>query len=276
MKRATFILFLFTNIICTSKADVSIISSFDFDGALGLTWDGSYLWTSSALADIIYKVDPSTGSIISSIASPGTDPHGLTWDGIYLWNVDSSSKTIFQLDPTDGSIIASFQNPAIAAISDNPHGLAFDGSNLWLAGSSINTIFKLNPLNGDIIQSFDLGYSEGGAWGLAWDGVNLWNSHPRGVEFGVGFLHSIDPATGNILSTDNAPGTKANWNYGLAWDGSFLWMADSTKIYKLDVSGVNPIPVPGAALLGSIGIAFAGWRLRKRKELYEHCQNLSE
>jgi uncharacterized membrane protein len=27
---------------------------------------------------------------------------------------------------------------------------------------------------------------------------------------------------------------------------------------------VNPVPVPGAALLGAIGLSFAGWRLRRK------------
>ena len=37
-----------------------------------------------------------------------------------------------------------------------------------------------------------------------------------------------------------------------------------------------PVPGAGAFLLGGVGLAFASWKLRRRKELQECRQNLTE
>jgi hypothetical protein len=56
----------------------------------------------------------------------------------------------------------------------------------------------------------------------------------------------------------------------------FNFLGEATDAYSIDYlrlsidgilasSPVNPVPVPGAALLGTIGLLFSGWRLRRRR-----------
>lgn len=206
---------------------ISVVSSIPFENPLGLAWEGNYLWVSCGTGanGKICKINPTNGEIILFF---NRYAHGLTWDGNYLWCV--SYDEIHKLDPTNGNIITTIPSPP----DSNLHGLAYDGEYLWVADSyETNKIFQIDPSDGAILNSFYNIYSDGGAWGLTWDGERLWNSHPQG--HGTGLIHSINPQNGEILSTDPWPGIYPN---GLAWDGSYLWGADYklNRIYKLDVT----------------------------------------
>ena len=57
---------------------------------MGLTWDDGFLWV--ATGSTLYKLEPNTGAVVASIASPGTSPFGLAFDGRYLWNADQNGS----------------------------------------------------------------------------------------------------------------------------------------------------------------------------------------
>lgn len=57
---------------------------------MGLAWDNGWLWV--ATGSTLYKLDPYSGAVVASIASPGTAPFGLTTDGRYLWNADQNGS----------------------------------------------------------------------------------------------------------------------------------------------------------------------------------------
>lgn len=56
-------------------------------------------------------------------------------------------------------------------------------------------------------------------------------------------------------------------NYVIAFDDQLGGGDRDFQDLVIEVSGVSPVPVPGAFLLGSIGLAFTSWKLRRRKEL---------
>ncbi|KXA93527.1 hypothetical protein AKJ66_01885 [candidate division MSBL1 archaeon SCGC-AAA259E22] len=60
-----------------------------YRGPTGLAWDGSHFWIANDNTDKIYKLDPSSGEVISSFDWPARlgRPYGLAWDGSYLWCV---------------------------------------------------------------------------------------------------------------------------------------------------------------------------------------------
>ena len=57
---------------------------------MGLTWDNGFLWV--ATGSTLYKLSPSTGAVVASIAAPGMSPFGLAYDGRYLWNADQNGS----------------------------------------------------------------------------------------------------------------------------------------------------------------------------------------
>ncbi len=64
-------------------------------GPMGLAWQDGLLWIASASR--LYKVNPSNGAVIASIAAPGTAPYGLAYDGRYLWNADENGMSVGRL-----------------------------------------------------------------------------------------------------------------------------------------------------------------------------------
>lgn len=64
----------------------------------GITWDGRALWVTDTEEDMIYRVDPTDGSILNFFSAPGTNPKGLSWDGELLLHVDRNLNQIYKID----------------------------------------------------------------------------------------------------------------------------------------------------------------------------------
>ncbi|MBC8311419.1 MAG: hypothetical protein H8E72_03880 [Candidatus Marinimicrobia bacterium] len=63
-----------------------------------LAFDGTYLWHTNVATELIYKIDPSDGSILTQFAAPNTQCEGLTFDGQYLWTSDTGQDMLYQID----------------------------------------------------------------------------------------------------------------------------------------------------------------------------------
>jgi len=63
-------------------------------GGEGVTWDGTYMWTTHQAPDTIYQRGRD-GTVISKFSSKG-HATGITWDGKSLFNSDTS-QNIYQL-----------------------------------------------------------------------------------------------------------------------------------------------------------------------------------
>ncbi|MCC6748183.1 MAG: hypothetical protein IT371_11020 [Deltaproteobacteria bacterium] len=118
---------------------------------MGLSWDGTYLWSTDVKDRAIYRVDPRTGAgkdvpIFKTPSINGTQivPCGVTWNHHgCLWISDLSLGAFFLVEPVTGSLIAYFEPP------DNPEptkfgtfrpasvtklftGMATDGKRTWI------------------------------------------------------------------------------------------------------------------------------------------------
>lgn len=214
--------------------------------AQGLASDGTSLWVSDNVADVIYERDPATGAAVSSFASPGPNPQGLAWDGSFLWNVDLTNDRIYKIDvnashDTDGTILSTITSPSTA-----PRGVAFDGTDLWIAEDGDNRIYRYS-LAGTQLGFFTVPVSPSG---LTWDGTHLW------VAAFSTTLRRYTTA-GVLASTITIPAVPND----IAWDGANLWMVEGggDTIQKLDATGasLSSIPVPSGAT-GGQGITFVG------------------
>jgi len=71
----------------------------------GLTWDGTYLWSTDTTAGYVYQLK-TDGTQVGGFAAPATAPNDLTWEGIYIWNADVVADYIYQLGSASSMDIA--------------------------------------------------------------------------------------------------------------------------------------------------------------------------
>jgi hypothetical protein len=95
----------------------------------GLAWDGDFMWHSQYEFEArIFKLDPSTGQVLSSFVPPTHLILDIAWANGFLFGADLSTRLLYKMDPVNGTVVAteSWQVPY-------PLGLTWDGSYFWNA-----------------------------------------------------------------------------------------------------------------------------------------------
>ncbi len=151
------------------------------------------------------------GSILDSLASPGTMPTGLAFDGTNLWMADRLSDTLYAIDPATGDVRAALPAPGYVVT-----GLAWDGEQLWCMDTEENRISRVDVSTGLTTYSFDSPLPMPAD--LAWDGSYLWIVDPTSD-----ILAKISTDDGTTITEFKAPSGNST---GLAWWNGYLWCAD--------------------------------------------------
>ena len=66
-----------------------------------LCMENNNLWMADYWGDALYKIDPTSGTLLETHPSEGTDPAGIVWDGQYLWYCDNgqgSNDYLYKVD----------------------------------------------------------------------------------------------------------------------------------------------------------------------------------
>jgi len=197
----------------------------------GLAFDGTCLWGVDRKTDMIYKFDPSDGSVKTSFKSPGYFATGMTWDGQHLWisdmdftntSTESYVGKIYEICPKSGKTLHVINPPG-----SDPQGLAWSANSLWVSDNSTDMIYQISPDDGTTIHSFPSPASD--PRGLAWDGSYLWVADRSTDE-----LYRVHPSKGIVVMIVNSPGPYA---WGLCWMDNTLISGDyeTDKISALTV-----------------------------------------
>ena len=189
----------------------------------GIAFDGTWLWAvgGSGASPVIYRLDPTDGSVEQSFAAPGADHRGLAWDGQNLWYASHATLTIYQIDPIDGTVLNSFTTPGT-----QPRGLTWVDGSLWHNDSTGDpgTVYRLFPENGTVLSQFTSPVSD--PLGLTWDGTHFWTAQITSVVADRTLVRFNN--TGAVDTNIPNPGTLP---IGLTFQpaGPWLWAADNAE-----------------------------------------------
>lgn len=117
----------------------------------GTAFDGNYLYQLGK--GRIQKIDPHTGKVIASFASPGEGKDaGLTWAEGKLWVAKYDARTIHQIDPESGAVLKSLESDRFVT------GVTWVEGELWHGtlenGSS--ELRRIEPESGEVLQSLTM------------------------------------------------------------------------------------------------------------------------
>ncbi len=219
------------------------------------------------------------------------DADALAWSPNYgLRAFDVVTGAMLTIDPATAAATAtgSTSHP-----NRDIRGAVFDtADNLWVADAAQNELLRIDPLNGSTLQTiglmlptaaFDLSTSTDIA--IARDGtvflVNVGAVYT--VDLGTGMLslqHQIAPTDNNLaglaFSTDGPDDILFAYEVNGSDDifqydvdnlyGTTLFGTGFTAMNagRGDLASITPVPVPGAMLLGLLGLGAAGAKLRRR------------
>ena len=226
-------------------SDGENLGTFQAGGSpIGIVFDGANMWVPDSGGSTVTKLRASDGKILGTFAvSPG--PRLPAFDGENVWVPGSGGVT--KLRASDGKNLGLFGPGCIAAAFDgtyiwlttygnappnvvrlredgsnagnfqadgNPLSLAFDGANMWVVNHGSGSVTKFRAKDGKNLGEFFLS----DAWGVAFDGENIWVS-------GTPDVYELRPSDGKIIGRFRHHDSGAPT--GIAFDGASLWVSET-------------------------------------------------
>jgi photosystem II stability/assembly factor-like uncharacterized protein len=220
--------------------------------AIGMAWDGEYLWVTDEPTDTgrigrIYQLSTAGGrlTVIASYPHPSPCPTGIAWDGNAFWtggiegpdpyrSWEQGMSYIYQHSPSEGQRVV--QRYASVGTFDLEHeGLTWDGAYLWASG--FDRIIRLDQVGENLVIAAE--YLAPG-------------NQTRTVEWVNGYLWSFDSASvrlsklsiGQGLTVEGSCEPGVIGGYGMAWDGEGFWIQNlhTPHLYYLTLGPDCPSP----------------------------------
>jgi virginiamycin B lyase len=223
--------------------------------------DGA-LWYTGQLANVLGRVDPSTGKVTEfPLQTAHSGPHGLVEDRDgNIWYTGNTGSLIGRLDPKTGAV-SEYRTPE----PGDPHTLIFDSDGiLWFTMQNANRIGRLDPKSGEIkltalptdgARPYGMAFNSKGILFFDEFGTNQVGSidprtlavreymlpnpaaRPRRIaitsddmvwytDYARGFLGRLDPATGNVTEWASPSGPKSE-PYGISAIKDIIWYSES-------------------------------------------------
>jgi hypothetical protein len=197
-------------------------------------FDGTFVYHYNFGTGLLYKIEPSTCSIVSSCDPPGDNyAEGLEFDGEYFWKADSVALYRFT-SPPDCAVVQSCPTPE----GIGGDGLAVCGDLLVMLGYN-GTIYQVNRLTCELVSSCALNDGPLGN-GITSDGRSrLFADQPTAIDVvnvdcGVSFeapQFGLGTPCGEVISA--SPGIEVTFPVVVS-------DLDDTDQVTLTASGVPP------------------------------------
>ncbi len=213
--------------------------------------DGS-IWYTGQMADVLGRLDPTTGAIKQYPLPPNSGPHGLVADKDgNIWYTANFAGYIGKFDPRTGHVT---QYPMPDPAAHDPHTPVFDRHGvLWFTVQDGNFVGRLDPVTGTI-KLVRLPSPHSLPYGMVISSKGV----PFFDEFGANRIGRIDPATMTIHEY-TLPNPAARPRRIAITSGDTIWYTDYARGYlgRLDpaTGAVTEWPSPGGPNSQPYGIA---------------------
>ncbi|MFM7057242.1 MAG: S8 family serine peptidase [Planctomycetota bacterium] len=233
---------------------------------------GNRLFGSSWPQSSIYELDPTTGAVLKTFASPatGSTMAGMAFDGQYIWYIVDNNNTLYKVDADTGVTVDTFFTGTTT--NGSYEGLAWLNGLIYLLDPFItNEIVEFNPVLRAVTRRLPVGQlnvSPGQGGNLNLSGGLTANPSRNSLLVSSTFnneVYEIDPVSGLFLRKPNGDprffvaGFQAQ---GMATVGDRLYMSEPSgnnkRIFIYDFDGNQQGSIPSPFFFSMFGLGSDG------------------
>ena len=186
-----------------------------------LLYDGTYVWVVEWSSNKVERINPSTGAIVGSPISVGSNPGAAVIVNGHLF-VGSGSNTVTDIDISTATVTRT-----ITLTGSNISDLVYDGTSIWAISWSSSKAERFNPSTGALVGS-PVTVATNPSRGIIVNG-HLFVTGTAGSN-----VTDIDISTGTIARTITLTGSNLASSM---FDGTNLWV---TVFNDAKVARINP------------------------------------
>jgi hypothetical protein len=195
--------------------------------------DGEFVWVAGGPSNKVFKVNASTGAVISETAL--TNPSRIETDGTHVWVAHGASgQSLAKIDRATGAVISGLGSVASGITSGAVSDIKISGSSLFLAGVTGGSIYERSVTDGSLIVEIPrtVTGATGGVGALV-----VYEDTLISLNVGASSLSQQFNLASRTSGVPISEGTFSNGNKDFVngtHDGSSLWTTNNTdaKIYK--------------------------------------------
>jgi YVTN family beta-propeller protein len=104
----------------------------------GVHWDGTNIWVSDTGADVVRKINPTSGAILATV-TVGDRPEEITSGAGSVWVSNQTSNNVSRIDPATNTVTATISAPSGSAVRTAHFAFGL----CWFGGQS--SLFGIDP-----------------------------------------------------------------------------------------------------------------------------------
>jgi hypothetical protein len=183
---------------------VTTLSNSLGDSPVGITFDGSRIWTSNEGGSVsIVNLNPLS---VSNVTTGFFNPIGILYDGNNVWVTDGDLE---KLD-SNGAIIQTVH------VGQSPEFPIFDGTNIWVPNNLSNSITVVRASTGAVVATLT-GNGLNAPWYAAFDGERILVTNIGGVSVSLWKATDLSPLGSGAFGEFTGP-------FGACSDGVNFWI----------------------------------------------------